>query len=157
MRTKTLHLLFDGMCTGLHCLETFCCSQSGDAPNPNTRTGHSKYFKIIKGGVLTCISGSGCCCEENISRPWWFFLNRAAFNSVLCNSVQHLHSDHYLPLQDHLTCRHPCFPPSIPLVSFLNVYISCNRLLRGAPEFILQPVVMAHFLAKTWQLLVVDS
>lgn len=27
-----------------------------------------------------------------------------------------------------------------------NVYISCNRLLHGAPEFILQPVVMARFL-----------
>lgn len=32
-----------------------------------------------------------------------------------------------------------------------NVYISCNRLLRGAPEFILQPVVMAHFLDESWQ------
>lgn len=38
-----------------------------------------------------------------------------------------------------------------------NVYISCNRLLRGAPEFILQPVVMARFLDKSWQPLVVDS
>lgn len=38
-----------------------------------------------------------------------------------------------------------------------NVYISCNRLLHGAPEFILQPVVMARFLDKSWQPLVVDS
>lgn len=38
-----------------------------------------------------------------------------------------------------------------------NVYISCNRLLRGAPEFILQPVVMARFLDESWQPLVVDS
>lgn len=30
-------------------------------------------------------------------------------------------------------------------------------LLRGAPEFILQPVVMARFLDKSWQRRVVDS
>lgn len=37
-----------------------------------------------------------------------------------------------------------------------NVYISCNRLLCGALKFILQPVVMARFLDKSWQPLVVD-
>lgn len=38
-----------------------------------------------------------------------------------------------------------------------NVYISCNRLLHGAPEFILQPVVMACFLDESWQHVLVDS
>lgn len=57
----------------------------------------------------------------------------------------------------------PLSPPSQSPLSLLlsspgaNVYISCNRLLRGAPEFILQPVVMARFLDKSWQPLVVDS
>lgn len=50
----------------------------------------------------------------------------------------------------------PCLL-SLRLPLRANVYISCNRLLHGAPEFILQPVVMARFLDKSWQPLVVDS
>lgn len=54
-----------------------------------------------------------------------------------------------------------CLPssrsPNIALAPSLRVYISCSRLLHGAPEFILQPVVMARFLDQSWQLLVVDS
>lgn len=72
-------------------------------------------------------------------------------------AASHLSSRCSQPLFSLLLFTLSVLSPGLALTRGANVYISCSRLLCGAPEFILQPVVMACFLDKSWQPLVVDS